>query len=258
MRSPHWDVAARTHPGNVRAQNEDSFVVDPRRGRFAVIDGMGGNAAGIVAADLTRRALVELAITAPHALLEANRVIRAHADVHPETRGMGCVATVADIDGDTVRLAHVGDTRAYLASEVGAEQLTRDHTAKAASQEAFGLSDEQALTLPDQHAVTNDVGRREHSDLRWIERIEAPFARGDVLVLCSDGLHDLVPNAEIFGLLSGARKAAQGSSDLADKLLHLALRRGGTDNISVVVVRRRNTTDQLRTVLGNVIGGDGR
>lgn len=258
MKPTHWDVAARTHAGNVRAHNEDSFVADARRGRFAVIDGMGGSAAGIVAADMTRRALVELDLDPADALLEANRAIRSHAEADPRTRGMGCVATVAELHGEMVRLSHVGDTRAYLASAVGTEQLTRDHTAKAADQEAYGLSDAQARTLPDQHAVTNDIGGRPRRDTSWVERLESPFERGDVLVLCSDGLHDVVPNPELFGLLSQARKQGTDASHLADRLLHLALSRGGPDNVTILVVRRRRAADQLVAAIGNVIGGDHR
>ena len=251
--SAHWDIAARTHPGRVRSRNEDSFVCDPVRGRFAVIDGMGGRAAGAVAADLTRTAILASQNGMGQAILDANQAVRANAEEHPERRGMGCVVTGAVIEGDTIELAHVGDTRAYLASEAGTEQLTRDHTAKAASQEAYGLSDAQAQDLPQQHAVTNDVGRTDRDGLDWIEMSQVPFARGDLLLLCSDGLHDLVPSRELFQLLSKARAEAMPAASLADQLMSLALERGGTDNITIVAVRRRHAGAQLVRALGNAL-----
>ncbi len=258
MRSAHWDVAARTHPGHERARNEDSFVCDARRGRFAVIDGMGGRAAGIVAAQLTRQALLEGSDDVSAAIQRANQRVRANVVAHPERAGMGCVVTAVDIDGDVLDVGHVGDTRAYLASAAGAEQLTQDHTAKAVEQEARGLSDAQALELPVQHAVTNDVGGRAQADCSWIQRIRAPFERGDLLLLCSDGLHDLVPSHELFGLLARARKARTCAADLCDHLLQMALCRGGTDNVTVVAIRRRHPAGQLVTALGNLASlGDG-
>lgn len=248
--SAPWDIAARTHPGRVRPHNEDAFVCDPERGRFAVIDGMGGRAAGAVAASLTRQALLDGGDDLRHSILEANQVVRADAAAHPERRGMGCVVTAAVIEGDTILLAHVGDTRAYLASATGTEQLTRDHTATAASQEAYGLSDAQARALPHQHAVTNDVGRLDRQDTDWIETHAVPFARGDLLLLCSDGLHDLVPSSELFGRLARARADNLPATQLADQLLSLALERGGRDNITLVAVRRRHAGAQLVWTLG--------
>lgn len=250
--SAPWDIAARTHPGRVRPHNEDTYVCDPVRGRFAVIDGMGGRAAGAVAANLTRQALLDSDADLPHAILQANKIVRANAVQHPEREGMGCVITAVKIEGEVIELAHVGDTRAYLASAAGTEQLTRDHTATAASQEAYGLSDAQAKALPHQHAVTNDVGRLDRAGVDWIETHEVSFARGDLLVMCSDGLHDMVPSSQLFGLLSKARADNVPAANLTDQLLALALERGGRDNITIVTIRRRHTGAQLVHTLGTL------
>lgn len=243
-----WDVAARTHVGRVRTQNEDSFVLDVAHGRFAVIDGMGGSVAGAIAAEHTRIALLDH-LDLFEALLVANRTILSEAARHPTHLGMGCVATAAAIHGSTLEVAHVGDTRAYLASNAGAEQLTRDHTVTAEDQEAYGLSDEQARALPYHHAVTNDIGRRPHRTTEWIESHEVPFRRGDVLMLCSDGLHDGVPQTELFARLATARAERWSAADLADRLLTEALEAGGRDNVTILVVRRRHAADQLITTL---------
>lgn len=255
--SPRWDVAARTHPGRVRAHNEDAFVMDPGRGRFAVIDGMGGRAAGAVAAELTRRALLEDAPLV-EALQQANQAVLDDATRHPERRGMGCVATAVDLAPEELTVAHVGDTRAYVVSEVGAEVLTRDHTAAAADQEAFGLSEAQARALPNQHAVTNDIGRRARRDDGWIERHVAPFSRGDVLMLCTDGLHGPVPAGELFALLTEARQRGTSAATLADRLIAEALAQGGDDNVTVVVVRRRGVSDEWITTLSRPFTREGR
>ncbi|MEM6927604.1 MAG: SpoIIE family protein phosphatase [Myxococcota bacterium] len=254
--SPRWDVAARTHPGRVRPHNEDAFVVDVAKGRFAVIDGMGGRAAGVVAAELARVALTDGGQLVA-AMQDANRSILDDAARNPARRGMGCVATAAQIRRDHVSIAHVGDARAYLASEAGTEQLTRDHTAAAADQERWGLSEAQARALPNRHEVTNDLGRRPHRDADWIECHEAPFARGDVLLLCTDGLHGAVPQATLFARLADAWGRGVGAATLADRLVAEALAAGGDDNLTVVVVRRRRAADQIVTTLATPFTGNG-
>ncbi|MEN0063637.1 MAG: SpoIIE family protein phosphatase [Myxococcota bacterium] len=255
--SPHWDVAARTHVGRVRAQNEDSFVIDAPRGRFAVIDGMGGPAAGAVAAEHARIALQDHEDLF-EAFAVANRAILQDAARNPDRHGMGCVVTAVHIHGPMIRVAHVGDTRAYVASEDATEQITQDHTSTAADQEAFGLSEAQARALPNQHQVTNDIGRRPRKGVEWIEAHDVMFSRGDVLLLCSDGLHDALPQAILFARLAEARKQRWTAGDLADRLLAEALSAGGDDNVTVVVVRRRYTTDQIVTALANpFLGEDG-
>lgn len=246
--SSRFDIAARTHPGSVRTENQDSFVVDPGRGRFAVIDGMGGTAAGGIAADHTRRALLgdgDLVTC----LGRANQIIIEDAVRNPARRGMGCVVTAVETHGRTLQIAHVGDTRAYLASAFGTEQLTRDHTITAADQEAWGLSEAQARSLHPGHGVTNDLGRRPRPDSDWIERHQVPFHRGDVLLLCTDGLHGVLQPSTVFSRLADARRRELGAADLADRLVMDALAAGGSDNVTVVVVRRRTTVDQLVTAL---------
>jgi len=251
MRSlPGWDVAARTHVGRVRSHNEDAFVVDPSRGRLAVIDGMGGTTAGGVAADHVRRALLD-AGELRAAFQAANRTILDHVARHPEHAGMGCVATAVELGPDLVSVAHVGDTRAYLVSEAGTEQLTRDHTRVAADQERYGLSDAQVRGRTDAHAITNDIGRRPRTDGSWVELRQAALSRGDVLVLCSDGLYDEIPPHRLLSLLGAARRARHRADRLADRLVAEALVHGASDNVTVVVARRRRAGEPLSTLLAS-------
>ncbi len=234
-------AAARTHAGKTRSTNQDTFVCAPEKGVFAVIDGMGGAQAGEVAADLTRRAVLEDAdreddLRLP--LSRANETIYRRASRNPGEQGMGCVATVARADGPDLTLAHVGDTRAFLASAAGCEQLTRDHTLVADIQEQQGLTETAAARMPGQHQVTRDIGGRPHEDLSWIDTAKTSFEADDLLLLCTDGLSDLVRDRELFQLLGRARRERQEVADLVNRLIELALERGARDNVTVAVVRR--------------------
>lgn len=236
------EAAAATDPGRVRPHNEDTFALDLELGLLAVIDGMGGEAAGEVAAALAAeaiRAALGRGLSPAEALAAANAAIREAARRDPKAAGMGAVATVARARGETIALAHVGDTRAYLAGAVGCERLTRDHTAVAQAAERDGLSEAEARGLMGQHQVTRDLGRRDQPDARWVDQAELTWSAGDLLLLCSDGLHDLVREAEIFRLLAEAREAGTAPDLLVERLVALALERGGKDNVTVLVARRR-------------------
>ena len=232
---PKVSVAARSDVGNVREHNEDAFVCLPRRGRFAVIDGMGGQAAGEVASGLARK---HLAGTSPlrAAILAANQEIRERGEQDANEKGMGCVLTAVNAYEAELELAHVGDTRLYLSTARGCLQVTRDHTLRAEVQEAKGLSDADADKVRRGNQVTRDVGGREDlPDL--IERHVVDWAPGDLLLMCSDGLHDLVKGPELSQLLDAARKDRADVNDLVEHLVGLALERGGHDNVTVIAVR---------------------
>ena len=136
LEGPGLVAAARTDRGP-RERNEDTYVCRPDLGLFAVIDGMGGQQAGAEAAALAREALLgERDLL--HAFLSANEKIYRVAKKKSQTKGMGCVASAVRISGSKALVAHVGDTRVYLAGEAGCEQLTRDHTVAAHAQEQLG------------------------------------------------------------------------------------------------------------------------
>ncbi|MCP4657601.1 MAG: serine/threonine-protein phosphatase [bacterium] len=234
-------AAARSHPGKVRTINEDTFVCAPKQGLFAVIDGMGGVRAGEVAARLTREILLgNLAKDADLrvALNRANEAIYHRAARNPDEQGMGCVATAGRVVGPDLVIAHVGDTRALLASRTGCEQLTRDHTVAADLQEQQASTQAEAGELPGRHQVTRDVGGRLHGDFSWIDSATTPFEVGDLLLLCSDGLADLVSDGELFRILDRARKEDRDVVDLVNHLIEMALERGAPDNVTVLAVRR--------------------
>ena len=230
------EAAGRTHTGAVRTVNQDTFICQPDTGLLAVIDGMGGEAAGEVAAAIARQVIRDEP-ELRKAFAQANEAIFQRARDTPDEQGMGCVATAVRLVDGQLHLAHVGDTRAYLVRAAGCEQLTRDHTVIAEQREQHGLSEAEARALPGQHQVTRDLGGQHQRGLGWIDVGRTPMAPGDVVMLCSDGLHDLVSEGELSRLLGSARSDGEPPAALVDRLIALALSRGGHDNITVVVGR---------------------
>ena len=235
--------AGRTDVGRLRKNNEDAIVVVPAGRLYAVVDGMGGLAAGEVAADHAVQALRGVPATpdvpSDRALVAAFEDARARilrdGTAHPERKEMGAVATAARIDADGLgfTLAHVGDTRAWLVGDGGVRQLTVDHV------ERVGAG---------RPRVCRDFGRPQLPE-RWVDVQHVRARRGDLLVLASDGLHDSVPADELERTFVRLRAERLAPDAAAGRLVALALLHGGHDNVSVVVVRmmgtRTTTTDTL-------------
>ncbi len=208
-------VAARTEVGHVRARNEDALLVADED-VIAVFDGLGGHPSGDVASATAAESLRESGLTAASsaedlvaALQAAHDAVSAAADGDPGRAGMATTAVVATLAGSTARVAHVGDSRAYLLDTDGRlQQVTEDHGMGGYITQALGLD----------RGVEPDVS----------EVATPPGAR---LLLCSDGLSNMVDAAGIASLLgSGAAQEA------CDALVEAALDRGGIDNVTVVVV----------------------
>ena len=229
-------AAARTHRGTVRPENEDAFLCRPDLGLFAVIDGMGGESAGRTAADLARQALLDAGEPARGLLAANDRIVRM-ARSHHDLQGMGCVASAMRIEDGIARIAHVGDTRIYLAIPAGCEQLTRDHTVAASEQERLGLSHGMADGLEGRNQVTRDLGGDKKQGEGWFDRLEVALEKDALVLMCSDGIPGALGNEALFDHLREARRAGLAPEDLADGLIELALEKGARDNITAVVVR---------------------
>jgi serine/threonine protein phosphatase PrpC len=209
-------VAARTEVGHVRARNEDALLVAGEDGLVAVFDGLGGHPAGDVASATAAASLRDAGLGAASsaedlvaALQAAHDAVGAAAEGDPDRTGMATTAVVATLAGGTVLVAHVGDSRAYLRHGDGRlEQVTRDHGMGGYITQALGLD----------RGVDPDV----------VELATPPASR---LLLCSDGLSNMVDAADI-GALLGAGDATAA----CDALVEAALDRGGIDNVTVVVV----------------------
>lgn len=233
---PVGAYAVASDTGRRRRRNEDNYVVAPPL--FAVADGMGGAQAGEVASRLAASALEggdSDGLNGPEridALIqEANRRIYDRASTDPSASGMGTTMTVALVEDMTVAIGHVGDSRAYLVRDEQMEQLTDDHSLVNELLKSGRLSEEEAHVHPQRSVITRAVGTDPDVDVDGFT-IEAE--EGDVFLLCSDGLTDMVEDEEILELVHAHRD----DLDKAVKALVTAANRGGgEDNITAVAFR---------------------
>ena len=227
--------AARSHTGRVRRGNEDSLVVEPPL--FAIADGMGGARAGEVASGIAAQALRDAGSpdSDPEGWLrtaatEANRLVVEQATKDENLTGMGTTLTAAAVVGDQVWFAHVGDSRAYMLRGGELRQLSDDHSLVAELVRAGRITAEQAADHPQRSVITRAVGAAPTVEVdTW--SIEA--CPGDLFLLCSDGLTDLVLPERIRELLAGA----PGLTEAVAGLVEAANAAGGDDNVSVIAFR---------------------
>lgn len=224
---------AYSHAGLVRAINEDSVLASPPI--YAVADGLGGHEAGEVA---SRLAIDTLLAEAPRgadakglarAARSANRAVIQAAEQGRGREGMGTTLTAAMVDGTRVAIAHVGDSRAYLLSGGELIQLTDDHSMVADMVRAGTLSEADARWHPNRSVITRALGT--DPDMT-AETYEVDAAPGDRLLLCTDGLHGMVPDERIAAILGDTADPSAAVRRLVDA----ALDAGGQDNVSAVVV----------------------
>jgi PPM family protein phosphatase len=226
--------AARTDPGRKRRGNEDSYVSRPPL--FAIADGMGGARAGEVASALAAGALAESGggqggeAHLVELIQEANRRVHERASTDAETSGMGTTITVAQIEQDgTVTMGHVGDSRAYLLRDDRLEQLTDDHSLVAELVRRGELSPQAAEVHPQRSVITRALGTDPDVD---VDAFSIEARAGDVFLICSDGLSDMVDADQIEAIV----KTHRGDLDAAAKaLVQAANRAGGEDNITAVL-----------------------
>lgn len=239
----HLAAGAFSHPGRERQNNEDRVLAEPALGIFAVIDGVGGESGGEVAADIAYEVLksrlsrrtTDLALLVREAIALANKQIYDRAQSDPALRGMACVLTVAVFDGGEVTVGHVGDSRLYLLRQGELRKVTRDHSPVGEREDAGELSEAEAMAHPRRNEIFRDVGSAPHrpEDKDFIDVYQVRFEPDSALLLCSDGLSDLVPAREILDTV--AQHA--GNPDAAARaLIDRANAHGGKDNVSVVMV----------------------
>ncbi len=226
------NAVARTDIGLVRARNEDSFLIEPGASLYAVADGMGGHAAGDVAS--------QTAIASFHAAFDetrdlrtaaktANRAIFERAEAEPEKSGMGTTLTAVHINSRTLRAAHVGDSRLYLLRNAQLEQITRDHTLAQELVDDGRLHPAMAAHHPSGHVLTRALGTSRHIQVDLLEETLQP---NDVLLLCTDGLSGMLEDEVIREILLSDSELPRR----ADELIKQAKRRGGLDNITVILL----------------------
>lgn len=227
--------STRTDPGRVRDQNEDSVWPDEDGSSdevviVAVADGMGGHAGGEVASAVAIDTAMSVGGEPAIRIQAANLAVVDAARQRPRLQGMGTTLTlgVFDPDGD-LDLAHVGDSRAYLWRGGSLRQVSKDHSYVAEMIEAGKIDPEDAATHPYRSVITRAVGLDPTVE---VDTYGVVLEDGDRIVLCSDGLTDMLDDEAIAGILAGAAAPA----DAADALVAAANDAGGVDNISVVIV----------------------
>ena len=228
--------ASATHRGRVRSSNQDrSYPASGGKGEgpalFAVADGMGGHVGGDVASTLAidAAAAVTEEATPEQRIRFGNEAILKEVRRRPALRGMGTTMTIAELGRDGVaRVAHVGDSRAYLLHEGRLNQLTVDHTVVARYVAEGRLRPEQVAIHPQRGMLTRALGLED--DLE-IDTLEQPLQPGDRLLLCSDGLSSMLSDREIAELLKG-----DSPEEAAWRLVEGANFAGGHDNVTVVIV----------------------
>ena len=226
--------AGLTHAGLVRDRNEDAILTDPTGTLWAVADGMGGYGHGDIASDMVieQLSLIGDDLNAREALCarirQANSNILDHMEKGCVSR-MGATAVVALIQESIATIAWAGDCRAYLLRDRVLRLLTRDHTVVQEMVEQGLLREEERERHPDSHVVTRAIGVEPDVE---IDVIEVPLARGDRLVMCSDGLTTCLNDREIADHML----AAPAPHALCMALVTAALRAGAPDNVSVVSV----------------------
>jgi PPM family protein phosphatase len=285
----HLNVDAQSHPGMTGKNNEDryavaSFVLDQRDRipvLFAVLaDGIGGHRAGEVAAELAVNHLMQAVArsdgrhirqTIEDAVIEASEAIAAHAGSNENLQGMGSTCATAWIVGDKLHTAYVGDSRIYLIRSGRIQQLTVDHSWVQEAIDKGVLTPEAARQHPNVHVIRRYLGSptppepdfrlklfNDEGDQHAENNQGLQMMPGDTLLLCSDGLTDLLWNDEILEVIRSKPTLKEASK----ALIEMANSRGGHDNITVVLISVppnfklvvRKNVNWMPWIIGGVVG----
>jgi PPM family protein phosphatase len=234
------NFSGKTDTGLVRINNEDAFVIEPDIGLCLVADGMGGGAAGELAsrifAESTLEAFLDYGDPSEQKVVEnvkkafqmANQKILDYVSQNSIQESMGCTAELIVFTGEGFVLGHMGDSRTYKFRNGILKQLTKDHSLVQDQIDMGVITPEQARNHNLRHVILRAVGAEENLALDLIRGKTYP---GDLFLLCSDGLTDMVEDDLIGQVLNSAGSLSQK----AEKLIELAKSEGGEDNITVVL-----------------------
>jgi len=244
-RTLEWRSATASDPGRVRAENQDRAHADDDLGIFLVVDGLGGHAAGEKAAETAAECILDVMRSSKpngdarnrirRAITAANNRIFEDAADNEMWRGMACVLTLAVIAGDRVIVGHVGDSRLYLTWNGAIRKLTSDHSPVGEREDGGELTEAEAMAHPRRHEVFRDVGsrRREPDEEDFIEVKEFLFKPDAAILLCSDGLSDLLTSTEMLDVIE---RYNGNPAQVAHELVEAANMAGGSDNITAIFV----------------------
>ncbi len=241
-------ISANTHPGMHRSANQDAAIIRQLRPDdkvlAAVIDGVGGYAGGERAASIAKDCIEQYMQTPSgdtltmlrEAVIFANNQIAEERKKDPHFSEMCCVLTalVADSLAQRIYFAHVGDTRLYRYRDGKLQKLTRDHSFVGIREDAGEISENEAMTHPHRNQILREVGSALHrlDDEDFMDYGSDALVPGDILLLCSDGLTDMITSQQVASVLA----INQNLKIKTDKLIELANKSGGHDNITVVLL----------------------
>lgn len=243
IKESYMKTFSKTDVGMVREVNQDFvFVSDTPIGRLPnlliVADGMGGHKAGEYASqfavEVVKQELSESTEASPeammkHAISSANRKLRETAQGDSRFQGMGTTLVVATVIERTLYFANVGDSRLYLLNE-NIKQLSKDHSLVQEMVRLGGINQEEAKHHPDKNIITRAVGGREQVEVDFFEYRLKP---GDVILMCTDGLSNMVDDEEILHIVKKSRDVVEA----VERLIERANNNGGSDNIGVIVAQ---------------------
>ncbi|MBF0409120.1 MAG: Stp1/IreP family PP2C-type Ser/Thr phosphatase [Candidatus Riflebacteria bacterium] len=235
-----YKAYGKTDVGKVRSNNEDAIFVTEKEGVFLVSDGMGGHKAGEIASEMSRdiisAALLEIKTSQNlensirEAFLKANQQVRDKSTESKDFQGMGCTCITLMLREQNFFLAHVGDSRVYLFRRGELKQMTRDHSYV---EELFirGLiSEEEKKDHPYKNQITRYIGCSQKLE---VDITSGPVWNGDVFLMCTDGLSEMVPQNTIKEIFLKSNDVKTTVETLVDE----ALKNGGKDNVSAVAVQ---------------------
>lgn len=239
----HFIYSETSHKGNVRQENEDSCqIAETANGTiFVVCDGMGGAAEGKKASSIAVASIVEFfnkevhensQIALYNSLAFANEQIYATAQMYPDYKGMGTTACIVLIQNENIYFAHVGDSRIYLLSDATLYQLTKDHSFVNQLLEQGTITVEESKNHPQKNRILKALGV--HQKVEPSVSSQPLLAKEkDILIICSDGLNDMVADQEIKGIINADELLNQKTENLLNK----ALENGGKDNITIQTIQ---------------------
>jgi len=234
-------ASGNTHQGMVRHNNEDAYGIYPDLSLYIVADGLGGHVGGEVASRIAVEAIKECIASTDNASLkirdsvitainEANLKILSEAGKEKNLHGMGTTVAVVMNGGNTTIVAHVGDSRVYLVRGDVITRITKDHTIVEEYIRLGLLTPQDALYHPSKHMLSRAVGTSGDVD---IDITELQFQAGDTLILCTDGLTNMVSDKEISDVIL---ELSPSPEKITDKLIALATKNGGIDNTTVITI----------------------
>jgi protein phosphatase len=241
------NVTAKTDTGLVRSQNQDAYAVgelSPSLGWAVVCDGMGGPAGGNIASEMAVQTVAEGLNRLLHAESTAEEMHGAIAEVinaanlrifemgeaNSDLTGMGTTLVLCILREGTLTVAHAGDSRAYLIQGADIKRLTSDHSLVQNMVERGEISKDEANTHPQRNIITRALGVSPEVDFDLAAHDISPES---IILLCTDGLTNLCEDGEIAETI-----ANEGAAGGPQALINLAIRRGGTDNITVVALQQ--------------------